>query len=77
MNNELDQLIPSQFGCFDPNENVIQMEQRSYYENDLFGLKSLDRENKIVRFTVPGIRHIEWHKDFNIMDNYIIPYLED
>jgi len=66
----------SQFGTFDEDESVIPMEEQEIYEDDLFGLRSLDEEGKILKLSVPGVEHLQWHRNMSVIDNHIIPYLD-
>ncbi|ODN02077.1 Lysosomal thioesterase PPT2 [Orchesella cincta] len=66
----------SHFGAFDENEQVIPMQNSRIYKNDSFGLRTLDKLCKIVTITIPGIHHLDWHKNVSVIDDYIIPYLD-
>jgi palmitoyl-protein thioesterase len=66
----------SQFGYYDNNETIVEMHDRDEYKNDLIGLKTLDKQKKIIIHTVPGIPHFEWHKNASIVDQFILPYLD-
>lgn len=66
----------SQFGYYDANETVVDMRNRDIYTKDAIGLKSLDKQGKLIFHTVPGIRHFEWHTNISIVDNYLLPYLD-
>jgi hypothetical protein len=52
------------------------MKSRLEYRLDLFGLKSLDKEGKVLRITVPGVKHLDWHRNNSVIDNHILPYLD-
>jgi len=66
----------SQFGFYNKNETVVDMRDRVEYRRDLFGLKTLDKDRKIVRITVPGVQHLQWHRNLSVIDNYILPNLD-
>ncbi|XP_033232191.1 lysosomal thioesterase PPT2 homolog [Belonocnema kinseyi] len=66
----------SQFGYFDDNGTVIELRERPTYQNDLIGLKTLDKKKKLILHTVPGVSHFEWHINVSIVDQFIIPYLD-
>ncbi|XP_058794037.1 lysosomal thioesterase PPT2 homolog [Phymastichus coffea] len=66
----------SHFGYYDKNETVVELRDRVEYKNDLIGLKTLDKRNKLVIHTVPGIPHFMWHQNMTIVDQYILPYLD-
>ncbi|CAB0040176.1 unnamed protein product [Trichogramma brassicae] len=66
----------SQFGYYNVNETVVEMRDRDEYQNDLIGLKTLDKNKKLILHTVPGIPHFMWHKNMSIVDEFILPYLD-
>lgn len=66
----------SQFGFYDKNETVVELRDRDEYKYDLIGLKTLDKQNKLVMHTVAGIPHFEWHKNVSIVDQFILPHLD-
>jgi len=65
------------FGFFNKNMTVIPMEEQPTYINDAFGLKTLNEQNKIVKITIPNIKHTQWQHNYTIFTNYILPYLVD
>ena len=65
----------SQFGYYDKNETIIEMRNRPVYQNDLIGLKTLDKKKKLVIHSVPGVKHYMWHTNASLVDQYILPYL--
>ncbi|NP_001153389.1 palmitoyl-protein thioesterase 2 precursor [Nasonia vitripennis] len=66
----------SQFGFYDKNETVVELRDRDEYKNDLIGLKTLDKQKKLVMHTVSGIPHFMWHKNVSIVDQFILPHLD-
>ncbi|OXU25597.1 hypothetical protein TSAR_006617 [Trichomalopsis sarcophagae] len=66
----------SQFGFYDKNETVVELRDRDEYKNDLIGLKTLDKQKKLIMHTVPGIPHFMWHKNVSIVDQFILPHLD-
>ncbi|XP_076644025.1 palmitoyl-protein thioesterase 2 [Halictus rubicundus] len=66
----------SHFGYYNANLTVIEMRDRSIYEDDLIGLKTLDERNRLTLITVPNVPHFEWHKNESIVDNFLLPYLD-
>lgn len=66
----------SQFGYYDKNETVVQLQDRAIYQDDLIGLKTLDKQKKLQIITVPGIPHYGWHKNISIVDQFLLPYLD-
>lgn len=66
----------SQFGYYDKNDTILELQNRTIYQDDLIGLKFLDEQNKLKIITVPGIPHYEWHKNLSIVDQFLLPYLD-
>ena len=66
----------SHFGFFNYKEEVVPMEQLDFYINDTFGLKTLDEQGRVFNFTIPNVFHTHWHEDINVIQKYIIPYLD-
>lgn len=66
----------SQFGYYDANETVVELKSRDIYEQDLIGLKTLDKKGKLHLVTVPGVNHFMWHINISVVDNAILPYLD-
>ena len=60
------------FGEYDKDHKVIPMEQTENYINDLFGLKTLDINGKIVKLWIDE-KHC-WYS-FADVDMYMLPYL--
>ena len=66
----------SQFGYYDTNETVVDMRDRDDYKRDLIGLRTLDKQKKLITHTVPGVPHFMWHKNTTLVDEFILPYLD-
>lgn len=66
----------SQFGYYNQNLTVLEMRDRSVYQDDTIGLRSLDKQGKLVLHTVPGMKHFMWHTNQTVVDNYILPHLD-
>jgi Palmitoyl protein thioesterase. len=64
------------FGFFDENEKVLSMQQRIQYTSDSFGLKTLDKEGKIIMTVRSGFNHSQWSRDQQVFDEYVIPHLD-
>lgn len=66
----------SLFGYFNENETVQSLYERTFYQEDYFGLKTLDRMGKLKLITVNGVQHFSWRKNISVIDTHIIPYLD-
>lgn len=66
----------SQFGFYTKNEEVLPMNKQWIYNEDVFGLRTLDKRNAIKILTMAGVNHYQWHKNYTIIDNFILPYLD-
>ena len=62
----------AEFWEYDENFNLVPMNQTEVYTRDLFGLKTLDEENKIHIKYLDG-EHIEF--EFEDVLKYAVPYL--
>ncbi|KAK3874466.1 hypothetical protein Pcinc_020595 [Petrolisthes cinctipes] len=66
----------SHFGFYDEKENVTEMRDQRFYSKDLFGLRTLDKADKITIYEVPGVYHTDWHHNLTVIKNCIIPWLD-
>lgn len=64
------------FGFFDSNYTVVPMKERSIYQQDTIGLKSLDEKGKLKIVTVPGIKHVFWHLNRTLINDVVVPLLD-
>uniref|UniRef100_A0A0B6YR02 palmitoyl-CoA hydrolase n=1 Tax=Arion vulgaris TaxID=1028688 RepID=A0A0B6YR02_9EUPU len=65
----------SQFGMYNSSEVVLPMEEQEWYQNDAFGLKTMNSCGSIYMKTVPGIPHLKWHSEQLVFDSIIKPVL--
>ncbi|XP_076436765.1 lysosomal thioesterase PPT2-A-like [Babylonia areolata] len=65
----------SHFGFYDSNEVVQPVTQQSWYINDAFGLKTLQREGRIHTYVVPGVRHTHWPTTLSVYQQCVKPWL--
>ncbi|GFS09127.1 lysosomal thioesterase PPT2 [Elysia marginata] len=65
----------SHFGVYDANETVQPMEKQKWYQNDAFGLKTLNKAGRLHIHTVANITHIHWHRTKMVFDKFILPWL--
>ncbi|KAL5012554.1 hypothetical protein ScPMuIL_011105 [Solemya velum] len=65
----------SHFGFYDENEKIVEMRNQEWYKSDSFGLKTLDQRGSIHTYSVPGVAHINWHTNYTVFQNNILPWL--
>ncbi|XP_053577960.1 lysosomal thioesterase PPT2 [Bombina bombina] len=65
----------SHFGFYDANETVQEMKEQMVYQQDSFGLHTLDKRGGISVFSVPGIVHTMWHSNETFYKQYIDKWL--
>ncbi|XP_077363974.1 lysosomal thioesterase PPT2 [Festucalex cinctus] len=53
----------SQFGFFDDNETVVEMQRQGIYLTDIFGLKTLAARGDLILCSVPYVQHVWWHSN--------------
>ncbi|KAF6735333.1 Lysosomal thioesterase PPT2-A [Oryzias melastigma] len=53
----------SQFGFYDDNETVVEMQQQDFFWSDSFGLKTLAAREDLIVCTFSGVQHIYWHSN--------------
>eukprot|EP00064_Thunnus_orientalis_P008449 superscaffoldBa00001002_g8472 len=53
----------SQFGFYDNNETVVEMQHQDLYLRDVFGLKTLAARGDLILCSVPGVVHVLWHSN--------------
>ena len=58
-------------------QTIVPMERQSYYIQDSFGLRSLDKSGRLTLKNVPGLNHVSWIRDADIIAKYVLPCLED
>ena len=51
------------------------MEQQTIYLNDVFGLKTLNQQNRLIRLSVPNVTHMDWIEREDLYNTYMKPYL--
>ncbi|XP_060067982.1 lysosomal thioesterase PPT2-A-like [Ylistrum balloti] len=67
----------SHFGFYDANDTVVPMEKQRFYEQDSFGLKTLDARGDIYTYIVPGVQHTNWIKNRMVFEKFIKPWLTE
>jgi len=54
---------------------VVEMRNLKIYSDDVFGLKTLDKENKLHTYTFDGVNHFHWIRNKTVFDQAILPWL--
>ncbi|KAM6899913.1 lysosomal thioesterase PPT2 [Xenentodon cancila] len=53
----------SQFGFYDDNETVVEMQHQDLYLRDVFGLKTLAAREDLIVCSFAGVQHTKWHSN--------------
>ena len=71
--------MPWQSGFFgfwaEDQRTVVPMEQQPFFVNDLFGLRTLAEQGRLVKHLVPGCSHRAWLHDPAVMKAHVLPVL--
>ena len=46
-----------------------------FYTEDSFGLRTLDQQEAIHTYTVPGVKHEQWCQNPIVFEKFILPHL--
>ncbi|PWA15083.1 hypothetical protein CCH79_00008640, partial [Gambusia affinis] len=65
----------SQFGFYDDNETVIEIQHQDLYLRDVFGLKTLAARGDLFFCTFPGVEHVWWHSNETVFHSCIEKWL--
>eukprot|EP00079_Xenopus_tropicalis_P037815 XP_017951586.1 PREDICTED: lysosomal thioesterase PPT2 isoform X2 [Xenopus tropicalis] len=65
----------SHFGFYDENETVLEMKYQMVYQDDTFGLRSMDYRGAVSVYSVPGVAHTMWHSNQTVFNNCIEKWL--
>ncbi|XP_017274961.1 lysosomal thioesterase PPT2 isoform X2 [Kryptolebias marmoratus] len=65
----------SQFGFYDDNETVVEMQHQDMYLKDVFGLKTLAARGDLILCSFPGIEHVKWHSNETVFHACIEKWL--
>ncbi|KAF1315771.1 Lysosomal thioesterase ppt2-a, partial [Globisporangium splendens] len=70
---ELDSVedIPIKFASM----TVLEMEDTAEYQQDTYGLKTLDARDGLFRHIVPGVAHVDWIFNGEVYDQHVYPLL--
>merc|ERR1712216_130149 len=55
----------------------VSMEATKEYQQDTFGLKTLNEEGRLIRKSPSRISHAAWVHDYNVFRAYVLPHLGD
>ena len=53
----------------------LPMEKQGIYANDTFGLQTLDKEGRMIRTPVPGLKHCDWTDIPEVQEKYVMDAL--
>ncbi|XP_026205795.1 lysosomal thioesterase PPT2b isoform X1 [Anabas testudineus] len=65
----------SQFGFYNDNETVVEMQHQDLYLSDFFGLKTLAARGDVIICSVPGVEHVWWHSNETVFHSCIERWL--
>ena len=66
----------SHFGFYDENkQTIIPMKEQNIYKKDLFGLKTLNENNRLHLIEIPGVKHGEWIRNKDLIRKEILDKL--
>jgi len=71
-------LVPWQtslWNFYDEDGNVTPMNEHRVYQDDTFGLKTIDSRGALVTKTVPGVEHSMWIDNKDVFVTNVLPYL--
>jgi len=58
-------------------ETIVPMEKQLYYTQDTFGLRTLDKTHRLTLRNIPGLSHVDWIRNADVIAKHVIPCLED
>ncbi|MED6292879.1 Lysosomal thioesterase PPT2-A [Characodon lateralis] len=65
----------SQFGFYDDNETVVEIQRQDLYLKDVFGLKTLAARGDLIFCSFPGVQHVWWHSNETVFHTCIEKWL--
>lgn len=66
----------SQFGYYDEDEIVVELQHQDVYKNDTLGLKTLNSTERLKLITLADVSHYNWHSNETVINDYILPFLD-
>jgi len=54
---------------------IISMKETKEYKDDLFGLKTLNEQGRLILQSPPNVAHSAWVLDYNTVAMYVLPQL--
>jgi hypothetical protein len=55
--------------------STIGMKNQLFYQNDVFGLKTLNEQDRLVMHNVTNVPHNNWLTQKNLFYEYLLPHL--
>lgn len=68
-------VFSSHFSYFNDNSTVVSYKDRRIYQEDLFGLRTLDERGALHVFSVSGVKHHFWYRNATVIKEHILPWL--
>jgi palmitoyl-protein thioesterase len=56
-------------------KTYVGMEEQAIYQQDTFGLKTLDRTGRLNLTVAPGVRHGDWTGNEDVIKTHVLPHL--
>lgn len=64
------------YGFYDENLNIVNMTDQFVYQQDTFGLKTLNERKSLHQFSVPNMLHDQWPNVEDVIAKYVLPFLD-
>jgi hypothetical protein len=53
----------------------LDMKNQRVFQSDLFGLKTMQQDGRLVLYDVPGVYHLDWLSHIDLFQKYVLPHL--
>ncbi|KAM9995783.1 hypothetical protein ACTFIY_001977 [Dictyostelium cf. discoideum] len=71
----VDPWISELFGYYNENMVMIPINETYSYQQDSYGLKTLDSQGKLKLTQVDGVKHADWLRREDLFNQYILPLI--
>ena len=58
-------------------KNTLNLTETRFYNEDLFGLKSLYDNGNVTLHVVPGVGHVDFLTEETVLESYVLPVIEE